>query len=158
MASSAEKKRGNWVDQAAALPWKIADGRLMTLLVTSRDTGRWIIPKGWLEPNLAPHQLAEKEAFEEAGLIGKSSTQALASFKYAKRISSTVQKLCRVEVYLFEVELELPDWPEKHQRRRQWVTPDEAACRVAERGLQKLFTKLHLAASLRLDSVPKLEI
>jgi 8-oxo-dGTP pyrophosphatase MutT (NUDIX family) len=158
MAPPTDKKRSPAVDQAAALPWQVRDGRLMTLLVTSRDSGRWVIPKGWLEPGLTAHQLAEKEAFEEAGLIGKSNVQPLANFKYAKRISPTLQKLCRVEVYLFEVQLELPDWPEKHQRRRRWMTPAEAATLVAERGLQKLFAKLHLAGPVQVDTLPSLEI
>jgi len=52
--------------QCAALPFSRQDGEVRVLLVTSRETHRWIIPKGWMEKRLAPHALAAKEAFEEA--------------------------------------------------------------------------------------------
>lgn len=90
------------------------------------------------------HQVASMEAFEEAGIVGECAEKPLASFRYAKRVSSTKQKQCRVDVFLFVVHRELDEWPEKGQRKRQWMTPQQAAESVAERGLKKLLLKVRL--------------
>ena len=57
--------------QFAALPFSPREGETMVMLVTSRETHRWILPKGWAEKRLTGPELAAKEAFEEAGLVGE---------------------------------------------------------------------------------------
>ena len=131
--------------QYAALPYTVRDGQLLVMLVTSRETGRWVIPKGWPEKTMKPWQVAAQEAFEEAGLIGEIARKSFATFHYSKRLSESRRKRCRVETFLFAVQQELDDWREKDQRRREWVPPEQAATRVSEKGLIKLLLGLKLA-------------
>lgn len=131
--------------QFAALPYKVKGGEVLVMLVTSRETGRWVIPKGWPKGRMKASQVAAEEAFEEAGLIGEIADKPHGSFLYAKRLDDSRSKRCRVEVFLLAVSQELDDWPEKLQRRREWVSPSQAATHVAEKGLQKLLRNLRLA-------------
>ncbi len=128
--------------QYAALPYAVRDGELLVVLVTSRQTGRWIIPKGWPEKNLKGHEVAAREAFEEAGLIGDVGKKRLSSFQYVKRLDGDQRKLCKVDVFPLAVHRVLDDWPEKNQRQREWMTPGQAAMRVAEAGLIQLLLDL----------------
>ena len=116
------------------------------MLITSRDTGRWIIPKGWPEKKLAPAELAAREAFEEAGLVGRTGERPFGSYRYEKRLRSGKSTLCNVDVYLFEVDEQLDDWPERGQRERQWMTPGKAAMLVSEAGLVELLLELAIPA------------
>jgi 8-oxo-dGTP pyrophosphatase MutT (NUDIX family) len=124
--------------QYAALPYAVRGGELVVMLVTSRDTHRWIIPKGWPEKDLEAHEVAELEAFEEAGLVGDAATTPFASFEYLKRVKTSKHKRCRVDVFALEVREELDEWPEKGQRERVWLTPQEAASRVSDATLVEL--------------------
>lgn len=128
--------------QYAALPVALKDGRLHVLLITSRETRRWVIPKGWPEKKVKPYDLATREAYEEAGLRGKVRKKPVGSYRYEKRITAKRAVSCRVEVYLFEVEQELDDWPEKGQRERCWMPPAEAARLVSESRLAKILLRL----------------
>jgi len=130
--------------QFAALPYKLCDGELRVMLVTSRETRRWIIPKGWPEKALEPHALAAREAFEEAGLVGIAAPTPIGFFQYEKRLKTGKTRTCKVAVYPLEVEYELADWPETGQRERRWFSPSEAALLVQEGGLISLL--LHIAA------------
>ncbi len=115
------------------------------MLVTSRETGRWVLPKGWTEEGLAPHELAAKEAFEEGGMVGEVAPEAVGTYGYAKRLSGNRSVPCRVDVFPLRVERLLDDWPERHQRERRWFTPVEAAAAVDEADLAAIL--LRLAAS-----------
>jgi 8-oxo-dGTP pyrophosphatase MutT (NUDIX family) len=123
--------------QFAALPWRIRKGRAKILLVTSRETRRLIVPKGWPIEGLKPHRVAEREAREEAGVVGKASRHAIGSFAYWKRMRRSFV-LCGVDVFPLEVREQLDDWPERDERQRVWVTADEAALIVDEPGLAAL--------------------
>jgi 8-oxo-dGTP pyrophosphatase MutT (NUDIX family) len=58
--------------QYAALPYRArGKSELEVMLVTSRGSRRWIIPKGWPKRGIPAHDTAAKEAFEEAGVIGR---------------------------------------------------------------------------------------
>ncbi|WP_075214282.1 NUDIX hydrolase [Mongoliimonas terrestris] len=122
-------------EQVAALVHRRgADGRLEILMVTTRETGRWILPRGWTIKGLKPHEAAETEAFEEAGVIGRAETKPFTLYRYIKRFpkkSATVV----VAVHAMTVEKELDDWPEKAQREVAWLTPDEAIARAGDPGL-----------------------
>src|SRR5215217_8319560 len=81
--------------QVAALPLRQDEaGRVRVLLVTSRDTGRWVLPKGWPMKGRKPHRAAEREAFEEAGLVGRVRKRALGSYAYEKRLRTGDAVLC----------------------------------------------------------------
>src|ERR1051326_5273006 len=108
-------KRGDI--QFAALPWRIGErGRREVMLLTSRETRRWVIPKCWPMKATKPTEVARREAFEEAGLVGKIvGKRPLGSYHYSKRLKKT-DVLTEVLVYSFQVEKQAEDWPEKLQR------------------------------------------
>ena len=128
--------------QYAALPYTVREGQAEVMLITSRDTRRWIIPKGWPEKKVAPADLAAREAYEEAGLVGRTTQQPCGRYRYEKRLKSGKSATCDVDVYLLQVERELDDWPEKGQRERRWMTPAQAALLVSEAGLIELLLDL----------------
>jgi 8-oxo-dGTP pyrophosphatase MutT (NUDIX family) len=77
------------------------------MLVTSRETRRWVFPKGWAEADLKPHELAAKEAFEEAGLVGAVEPEPVGSYSYEKRLRGGRSVLCQVSVFLMRVERQM---------------------------------------------------
>lgn len=117
--------------QYAALPWRQAPG-FEILLITSRETRRWVIPKGWPIPAHSAAESAAQEAYEEAGVRGKMSAQAIGHYGYRKRLRGGAKKRFRVDVFAMEVTEVLDQWPEAHERARQWLSPAEAAIRVDE--------------------------
>jgi 8-oxo-dGTP pyrophosphatase MutT (NUDIX family) len=126
------------VTQVAALPIRRnPDGSCSVLLVTSRETRRWIIPKGWPQPQCDDHAAAAQEALEEAGVLGTADAEVVGSYVYEKRHRRGTTAV-RVSVYLLAVTEELADWPERQQRERAWFTPSEAAERVEEPELRDL--------------------
>jgi 8-oxo-dGTP pyrophosphatase MutT (NUDIX family) len=132
--------------QFAALPWRIRKGRLKVLLVTSRETRRLIVPKGWPIDGLKPHRVAEREAREEAGVTGRISRQPIGSFAYWKRMRESFV-LCGVDVFALEVREQRDDWPERDERQRLWITAEEAALVVEEPGLAALLKALDPAVA-----------
>ncbi len=125
--------------QVAALPFRVgSDGRIEVLLITSRDTGRWIIPKGWPMTGRKAHQAAEREAFEEAGLEGQIAASPVGRYQYQKRFDHGRAFPCVVRVYPLRVEAQHARWPEQDQRTLQWFPPEEAARLVHEDELQEL--------------------
>ncbi|HTR17117.1 MAG TPA: NUDIX hydrolase [Acetobacteraceae bacterium] len=133
MAESDELTR----TQYGAVPLRVAgDGRAQILLVTSRGTGRWIVPKGWPMQGLSPAEAAARESFEEAGVVGTIlGTGAVGAYRYRKRLTRGRVALCEVSLFLLRVEQLLEDWPERPQRTRQWFAPEAAAAAVDEDGL-----------------------
>jgi 8-oxo-dGTP pyrophosphatase MutT (NUDIX family) len=129
-------KRGFLDVQFGALPWRISGGgRREVLLLTSRETHRWIIPKGWPIKGRKPAEVASQEAYEEAGLLGHIvGKRPLGNFHYLKRLM-TKERLCQVHVFSFRVERQLDDWPEKAQRETRWFDMTEAVALVEEGGL-----------------------
>jgi 8-oxo-dGTP pyrophosphatase MutT (NUDIX family) len=131
--------------QYAALPFRlVADGRIEVLILTSRETGRWIVPKGWAKKGQAGHAVARREAREEAGLIGRVHKRPFGRYRYTKRLAGTETALCIVDVYALEVERQLDAWPEKGERATCWLSPDEAVDRVDDPGLGNLLRRAAL--------------
>ena len=119
--------------QYAALPYRRRpDGVFEVMLITSRETRRWIIPKGWPVQQLAPHESAAREALEEGGLIGRIDEHSIGIFHYEKQLPDGPALPCSVKVFALEVEHQLASWPEQNQRRTQWFTLQEAAVAVTE--------------------------
>lgn len=123
--------------QLGALCWRRRKGRLEILLVTSRESKRWILPKGWPMPGLADFNAARREAFEEAGVEGRMRRRPLGRFTYDKR-GPGGRLLVSITVYILAVRRELRNWPEKNSRQRAWFAPADAARLVAEAGLKRL--------------------
>ena len=119
--------------QVAALPVRRDDGgRLRVLLVTSRDTGRWVVPKGWPMEGLDPWEAAAVEALEEAGAEGAITAAPIGTYAYGKRLEDDAVLPCRVTVYPLRVTRLRDRWKEAKERKRRWFDPDEAAKRVDE--------------------------
>ena len=125
--------------QSAALPWRrTATGEAEVLLITSRETRRWVIPKGWPIKGLKAGPSAAQEAVEEAGVVGAVSKAPIGVFHYDKRLKTGAVRTIRVAVFGLEVSEELAAWPEMHEREKLWTTPHDAADKVAEPELQAL--------------------
>jgi 8-oxo-dGTP pyrophosphatase MutT (NUDIX family) len=125
--------------QYAALPWRLdADGRVEIMLITSRETRRWVIAKGWPIGGLEPCASAAREAFEEAGVVGETWEEAVGSYFYEKRLKTGRLQPVTVEVFPLRVDHELPEWPEKGQREKRWFSAAAASELVHERQLQAL--------------------
>lgn len=128
--------------QYAALPWrKAAGGAVEVLLITSRESRRWVIPKGWPMADKAPGPCAAQEAFEEAGVIGEPRRKSLGVYHYDKRLRSGRLQHVRVMVYPLEVVEERDIWPEMTERDRNWTTAADAAGLVDEPELKALLAK-----------------
>src|ERR1700744_2721291 len=99
------------LNQAGVIAYRILDGKVRVLLVTSRDTGRWIIPKGNVNSGTTPAKAAAKEAYEEAGVKGNiTSPIPFGLYTYFKRLESGKARPARVEVYLLRVGQQLGKW------------------------------------------------
>lgn len=109
-----------------------ADAGIEVLVITSRDTGRWVIPKGWPMKGKKPHQAAATEAWEEAGIRGKASKTPVGRYIYLKELDDGDVAPVMVEMYQVKVRQVREDFKEKGQRVLAWVSPDEAARRVRE--------------------------
>ncbi len=130
--------------QVAALCWRKRRGKIEVLLITSRDTGRWIVPKGWPIDGLNAAQSALCEAWEEAGVRGDAEkAHHIGQFCYDKVLRDGVELPIRAEIYkvrLREEQLE-DQYPEAHERKRIWVAPRRAAKMVMEPELQEILRK-----------------
>ena len=125
--------------QVAALCTRTTDDGPQVLLVTSRGTGRWIIPKGWPIRGMASSQVALREAWEEAGVSGTgSSSKPVGSYDYQKTMGSGLPVPVETLVYPVEVNDLAADFPEAGQRKRRWTTPLEAANLVDEPELKSI--------------------
>lgn len=125
--------------QTAALCYRKENGSHLVLLITSRGSGRWIIPKGWLMRGMTASQAATVEAWEEAGVrAGETSEQPLGSYVYEKVTASGLPISVETLVFAIEVQTLEDDFPESEERRRLWVDPSEAADMVAEPGLRSI--------------------
>ena len=127
--------------QVGALPIRGGKNSLQILLVTSRDTGRWVIPKGWPSKRMPDAAAAAREARQEAGVTGKTSTKVCGSYRYRK-IEMDRVRVIEVGVFIMRVRKEKKSWREKGQRQRAWFDRDEAARKVREPGLKTLIRRL----------------
>jgi 8-oxo-dGTP pyrophosphatase MutT (NUDIX family) len=128
--------------QFAALPMKDKGDETLVLLVTSRDTGRWVLPKGWAEKRLSGRELAAKEAYEEAGIRGRVTGRSIGSYTYDKGLPGGKSVECLVDVFPMRVTRLLDKWPEAKQRRREWFTFAQAALLVDEAELVTMLLQL----------------
>lgn len=130
------------IRQIAALPYRAdgdgANAAVRVLLITSRETKRWVIPKGNVGPNVRPHLAAAQEAEEEAGVCGLICPTPIGAYRYRKRRSSGASLMIDVDVFPLAVTRELASWKEQDQRSRRWMTLGEAASSVEEDDLGDL--------------------
>ena len=139
---SVKREAGDPLTQVAALPIRRDDcGQTRVLLITSRETRRWIIPKGWPMKGRTNAQAAAQEALEEAGVEGRVQKEPVGKYLYWKR-AETNFALCEVLVYLLDVRRQLDTWPEWGQREARWFSVEDAADLVDEPGLTAIIASL----------------
>ncbi len=154
MAKNNQNKRritdGRPLSQVAALPFRLGDGGGVEVLVmTSRETQRVIIPKGWPIKNRKDWKSAQIEAREEAGVIGDVGRKRLGQYLYWKRLE-THFALVKVAVYALAVRRQLADWPERHERAQIWLSAEDAAMLVDEPELGALILDFAQSRAARL--------
>ena len=125
------------VEQSGVIPYRIMDGKIEVMLITSSGSKRWVIPKGLIEPDMTPEDSAAKEAWEEAGVLGKVFPNLMGTYEYYKS-GCTWQ----VDVFLLQVETVVEIWPEAYKRKRQWVSIPKAIKRVDEPELKLIMGDL----------------
>jgi 8-oxo-dGTP pyrophosphatase MutT (NUDIX family) len=141
--SSPKKKAAAKRVQYAALPYRRrADARTQIMLVTSRDSGRWVIPKGWPKKRQSPCASAAREAREEAGVVGEVGRDSIGSYSYKKRLKSGAVVACEVRVFPLKVKRQQKSWPERGEREIQWFSRTKAAKAVRERALSAIIRNL----------------
>ena len=135
--------------QLAALCYRYKGGKLQICLITTRGSGRWIMPRGWPMHKLTPAQGAAIEAYEEAGLTGTMHPNSIGAYSYDKPLDDSVTPVM-VMVYALHVTDAAKTWPEKKQRKRAWMSPKQAAAKLQEPGLRQIVStfdpsRLHIA-------------
>jgi 8-oxo-dGTP pyrophosphatase MutT (NUDIX family) len=142
------------VMQYGALPYRVtASGSLELLLVTTRQSNRWIVPKGHRIKGLTPAQCAAREAFEEAGVRGAVEKKPIGAFRFVKTVDDALGVMCEVRIFPLKVKRELPNWPEAPERTPRWFEPSAALAVVNDSGLRTPISRLveTMAAPPRLN-------
>jgi len=130
--------------QVAALCWRIAAGGVVeVLLITSLNSKRWIMPKGWSEDGHSEAQSAAREAFEEAGVMGAISDMPIGTYHYLKEKKDGTGVPVRVEIYSLKVTGQAEHWAEKGRRQIAWLPIEQAAVRISEPGLRGILRAFH---------------
>jgi 8-oxo-dGTP pyrophosphatase MutT (NUDIX family) len=133
--------------QVAALPWRRGPDGVEVLLITSRERGRWVLPKGWPERDETYSQAAAREASEEAGIAGAVTDEQVGRYVYSKVAASGRKRPCQVHVFPMEIREVHETWPERHQRVRGWFSTREAASMVDEPDLREMIARFGAGAA-----------
>ncbi len=145
-----EKKKSAYRRQFGALPLRMDDdGRMQVMMITSRETRRWIVPKGWPIKGLSGAQTAAREAREEAGIVGVTGKNPVGAYMYDKRLKGGRSARCYVELYPLWVVDALPEWAEDTERETEWLHVAEAAERAGDASLGALLR------TVRDDGLPR---
>jgi 8-oxo-dGTP pyrophosphatase MutT (NUDIX family) len=121
---------------------RAADGGLEVLLITSRETRRWVVPRGNPIAGKSPSESGAQEALEEAGIVGPVEPEAIGQYSYEKRRRLGIVVPAVVHLFRMSVHEEREDWPEKRQRERRWFAAEEAAAAVQEMELAQLIRRV----------------
>jgi len=125
--------------QFAVLPYRVKKkSEIEVLLISSLDTGRWIVPKGWPMDGMRPAEAAAQEAWEEAGVRGRVYDDVLGVYSYSKWLDEELSLPCIVLVFALEVSHSDDAFPEAGQRKRKWMSQKKASQRVDEVELKQI--------------------
>lgn len=120
-------------NQSGVIPFRINNGGIEILLITSRKKKNWIVPKGIIEDDLSPQDSAEKEALEEAGVEGKVFQEKIGEYEFQKWGG-----VCVVKLFVMRVEKENEIWLEGYERKRKWFLIREALKHIKRKKLRKI--------------------
>lgn len=134
-------RKGDTRSQFGAICYRVRSGKTQILLITSRRTGRWIVPKGWPIPQVTPADTAATEAFEEAGVEGDVQNVCLGLYAYDKTVAGTARVPCVVALYPIRVRTLRRKFPERDQRKRKWLSRKRAAALVDEPELGEILAR-----------------
>jgi len=126
-------------NQSCVIPYRVSNGSIELLLITSIKKQKWIFPKGFIEFNLSAFESAKKEAYEEAGVIGENETVELGYFELKKKNRSS-----HIKIFSMEVTKELKDYPEKNLRKRKWFTIKDALENIENSDIKNFVHKLEV--------------
>jgi len=132
-----QKELEFYFNKSCVIPYRVNQGVLEILLITSIRKKKWIFPKGFIEFNFSAFESAKKEAYEEAGVIGENETVELGSFELQKKDGKSI-----IRVFSMEVTEELKDYPEKNLRKRRWFDSKEAVEKIELPELKLFISKL----------------
>lgn len=134
---------GTTLQQYGALPWRVGrHGEVEVMLITTRQTGRWILPRGWPVKGKTPAQTATQEAFEEAGVVGGVDPSPIGKYHYVKTLPDGSSNDCVVTLFSLQVRGTLVQWPEQSERKRRWHGLTEASQAASEEQLAALLATL----------------
>ncbi len=141
----AELRKLRECEQVAAVCYRVSGGEIEFLLVKT-GKGRWIFPKGSVEPGLTHAQAAALEAFEEAGVHGRMEEASFARYIRRRRrearsaVSRSAEKESAVNAHLCEVLRLVP--PQELGRNPTWFSPEKAKRRLQEHRTPDFGTEL----------------
>lgn len=145
-ATGANAPARRWSNvQYGVLPWRRSGRGVQVLLITTRTTRRWIVPKGWPATDMTPQESAAREALEEAGVAGEIAGKIVGTFRHRKLHSGKII-VCHIRLFAMRVTETLPEWQEKESRDFRWCSIQEAIAR-AEPDLARLILKFARAAA-----------
>ena len=129
---------------AGAVPWRKTPDGLEILLITTRDNPFgdnpwWIVPQGGVEPGQTAQEAAIVETWEESGVRGVASEEPIARYEYDIGAGR-----CKVDIFEIEVDIVEDDWPESHERRRVWLSPEEALATISGETLKGILREFLL--------------
>ena len=127
-----------YYSQSAVIPYRIHHGKVKILIITSSSKKHWIVPKGVVDIGMSPQASAGKEAFEEAGILGRVGDTLLGTYRYEKWGAD-----CIIKVYPMEV----LDIISEHkrlepERQRIWITAEQAPIYLKQKALLSMVLKL----------------
>jgi 8-oxo-dGTP pyrophosphatase MutT (NUDIX family) len=135
---------GTPLQQYGALPWRRRrNGELEVMLITARQSGRWILPRGWPVTGKTPAQTATQEAFEEAGVVGGVDPRPIGEYRYLKILPDGSSNDCLVTLFSLRVSGTLVQWREQAERKRRWHGLSQASQIASDRQLAELLATLH---------------
>ncbi len=141
------------IAQSAVVPYRVVGATVRVLLVTTKISSRWVVPKGMIEPGLTPAASAVKEAMEEGGVLGVVTGGCLGRYRYIKRRPGRSAH-CVVQVFPMHVTAVLTNWSERTQRRRAWMDLVQAQACVREPGLRRIIATLGSRLAPRVPGRP----
>jgi 8-oxo-dGTP pyrophosphatase MutT (NUDIX family) len=117
--------------RVGALAVRSHKGRLQVAIVTTRGSGRWIIPKGRRERGMEDHEVAALEAFEEAGVITSHSAHE------PLQVCLKGRRKTHLMIHVLHIDRLLTRWPERRERHRRLVELEDLRKWIQSRRLRR---------------------
>lgn len=127
--------------QYGVIPYRIVEGEVVFLMITSRRSANWVFPKGSPIKGLSSTETAAQEAFEEAGIRGKVGDEAVGYYLHPR--NKDASKRDKVKLYPMLVTEQLDEWEEEEERFRHWALLPQVKQLMASKRAARLAAELH---------------